>query len=358
MLRRIVAFFPLLPLLACGAGASPDDAESTEADYTVTPTGGTGQLKVTVPAGAAGRVIAQRQEGGTPLELTSGSVKAVAPGKYCIHTRITSATNQYDIQFETQSDCSVVVAAGATVDYALGAVKIDRSRDELVYGLDVGGDTNYSNQSVRRMLKTTTAIAHAKGTFEYAYVSIRENSWSSSSTYRPLDSISFDIAGGATTNVDLLDTNGKWGLRVIPGDPRTLPNSTETSAQISARVQWSDYSIVDGWVDLGSLPKPLLVRAKASSNLHLEQPTKQELALTQPPSDKKLARLDVEHVQVSMPDGTTKQATGTVAIGGTTKFKTGTGIDLLPGTYELSISYTHPADGASIVTNVTAPLTP
>jgi len=97
--------------------------------------------------------------------------------------------------------------------------------------------------------------------------------------------------------------------------------------------------------------------AKASSNLHFQGPTKQQLALTQPQTDKKLARLDVEHVGVTMPDGSTKDASGTVAIG-TLTFPTGTGIDLLPGNYDLTISYDHPSDGAKMVTNMSVDVQP
>lgn len=342
-------------LAACSASDdAAEDADSSESDIKIKPKGGSSSLKVTVPTGATGRVIARRQEGGTSLELTPGTAKPVAPGKYCIHTRVTSASNQYDIRFETQADCSVTVAPGAAVDYALGAVKFDRSKDELVYGLDVGANTAYSNQQLREMLRTTTPIAHAKGAFDYPYVFVRD-SWSS--TTRPLDSIAFTVGAGTTADVDLLDTTGKWGLRIVPATLRELPSSTIVQSRIDARVQQGDSTFVDSWVDLANLAKPLLVRAKASSNMHLNAPTKQQLALTQPPSDKKLARLDVEHVGVDMPDGTTKDASGTVTIG-TLSFPTGTGIDLLPGTYDLAISYDHPADGAKMVTSMSVDVQP
>jgi hypothetical protein len=145
--------------------------------------------------------------------------------------------------------------------------------------------------------------------------------------------------------------------RPYTSSSRELPNPTGAQSHVDARVQWGDYSFVDSWVDLANLPKPLIVRAKASSTLNLQAPTKQQLTLTQPISDKKLARLDVEHVGVTMPDGTTKDASGTVTIG-TLAFPTGTGIDLLPGSYDLAISYAHPADGASMVTNMSVDLQP
>jgi hypothetical protein len=204
------------------------------------------------------------------------------------------------------------------------------------------------------MLKTTAPIAHAKGSFDYAYVFIRE---SFNSATRPLDSIAFTVSGGTTADVDLLDATGKWGLRIVPATLRELPNAAGAQSRIDARVQWGDYSYVDSWIDLATLAKPLVVRAKASSNLHLNAPTKQQIALTQPMSDKKLARLDVEHVEVTMPDGTTKDASGTVTIG-TLTFPTGSGIDLLPGTYDLAIGYDHPADGAKMVTNMSVDVQP
>lgn len=348
----LLPLFPLLFLLACGETPS-ESAESTESDYTVTPTGGTGQIKVTVPAAAsATKVIVRRQEGGSSLELTSGVAKAVAPGKYCLYTRVTG-TNPYDVQFETQSDCSLVVAAGATVDYALGAVQFERSRDELLLGLDVGRDSLYANESVRRMMRTTAPVAHARGTFEYTYVSIKDGAWSSAQ-WKTLDSISFSVTGGATAMVDLVDTTDRWGVRIVPATGRALPNTT---SRIDARVQWSDYAVLDAWFDLGSLAKPLLVRAKALSNVRVNTPAVQTFALTQPVSDKKLARLDVEHAQITMADGSTKTASGTVTIGAFT-FPTGTGVDLLPGTYDIAIAYAHPADNSPVTTNVTADLQP
>lgn len=352
MTSRAFLFCAFALLAACSQSDVTDDADSSDSDLKIKPTGGSSAIKVSVPAGATGRVMARRQEGGTTVELTPGTAKPVAPGKYCIYTRITSATNQYDVQFETQSDCSIVVATGATVDYQLGAVKFDRPRDELVYGLDIGADSNYGNQQTRRMLTSASPIAHAKGSFEYAYVYLREYS-----STRPLDSIGFTIAGGATANVDLLDSTGKWALRIVPATLRELPNPTGLQGRVEARVQSGDYSFVDSWINLAALSKPVLVRAKASSTLNLQAPTKQQLALTQPVSDKKLARLDVEHVGVTMPDGTTKDASGTVTIG-TLTFPTGTGLDLLPGNYDLAISYDHPADGAKMVTNMSVDLQP
>jgi hypothetical protein len=347
-----------LAVTACTPAApnESDGADTAEGNYTVSPTGGTGQLRVSVPAGALAattHVIARRSDGaGTTIELTDGVAKPVSPGTYCVYTRITGS-NPYDVQFETQADCTLSVVAGATLDYALGAVKLGRSRDELLLGLDVGKDGLYTDEYVRRMLATTTPIAHALGAFEYTYVSISESSWSSSQ-YKTLDSVSFSVTAGATTNVDILDTTGKWALRIIPATPRTLPNA---QTQISARVEWSSYAVQDSWVDIGALAKPLLVRAKAQSNLAVSSPSAQSLALTQPMSDKPLARLDVEDVSVTMPDGTTKPARGTVQTGGLT-FSTNAGIDLLPGTYSVTITYAHPADGAKLVTTATAVLTP
>lgn len=362
MNHRFFLSFPLSAVVfacaACTSVASPgtDATDVAEGDYTVTPTGGTGQLRVTVPAAAIApttKVMARRSDlAGSSFQLTPGVAKAVSPGTYCVYTEVTSS-NPYDVQFTTQSDCTLSVAGGATLDYALGAVKLGRSRDELLLGLDVGTDSLYANQGVQRMLKTTTPIAHVPGTFEYTYVSINESSWSSAQ-YKPLDSVAFTVAAGTTSDVDIVDTAGKWGLRVLPATGRALPN---TSSQLSARVAFSDYAVLNSWVDLGSLAKPLLVRATASANLVVSVPTKQSLPLTLPVTDKALARLDVEDVQVAMPDGTTKAARGNVQIGALS-FPTNTGIDLLPGTYTLSIAYDHPADGAKLFTTATAVLTP
>jgi hypothetical protein len=348
----------LFASVACTSAARPD-ADATdvaEGDYTVTPTGGTGQLRVTVPAAALApttKVIARRSDGaGTTIELVNGVAKAVSPGTYCVYTRVISS-NLFDLQFETQSDCTLSVVAGATLDYALGAVHFSRSRDELLLGLDVGMDSLYGNQAAQRMLKSTTPIAHARGTFEYTYVSIKDGAWQSS-LYKTLDSVGFSVTAGATSSVDIVDTTGKWGIRVLPATPRALPNTT---TPIIAQVAWSTYAVLDSWVDLGSLPKPLLVRAKSSASLALTTPSVQSVALTLPVTDKPLARLDVADVLVTMPDGTTKAARGTVQIG-TLSFPTNAGVDLLPDTYALSISYAHPADGAKMVTTATAVLTP
>lgn len=352
MPRTPLLFVPSF-LLACSEPmAEPTAVELSEADYTVTPTGGTGQIKVSVPAGATStRVFARRQEGGASIELTNGVAKPVTPGKYCIHTRVTG-TSASNILFETQADCSLTVAAGATAEYALGAVQFERSRDELVFGLDVGKDREYAHEAVRRMMTTAEPIAHARGSFEYSYLFIRDGSYTA--TYRPLDTVSFAVQSNATTKIDLVDTNDRWAVRILPGSPRTLPNTT---SRIDARVTQGTHTYTEQPVDIGGLAKPLLVRAKTQSNIAVTAPSSQTFALTQPMSDKKLARLDVENVQVSMPDGTTQTAIGTVRIGALT-FPTNTGVDLLPGTYDLAVSYPHPADGAPVTTTITADLQP
>ena len=100
MTSRAFLFCAFALLAACSQSDVTDDADSSDSDLKIKPTGGSSAIKVSVPAGATGRVMARRQEGGTTVELTPGTAKPVAPGKYCIYTRITSATNQYDVQFE------------------------------------------------------------------------------------------------------------------------------------------------------------------------------------------------------------------------------------------------------------------
>ena len=350
--RFSAIFFGLSALVACSAPPSGEPNDATESDYTVTPTGSTGQLRVSVPAAATTtHVMARRTDGAATLfELAPGIAKSVSPGTYCIYTRVTSS-NVYDVLFETQPDCAVAVKAGATVDYALGAVKFERSRDESIAGLDVGFDQSYASRAARSMLTSAATIAHVPGSFSYPYVSLRAPY---TTTYRTLDAIGFSIAGGTTTSVDLVDTTAKWAVRVIPGSPRALPNTT---AQVSARMMTADGYFLDTWLNVGALTKPMLVRALASANLTVSIPAAQVVALTQPMTDRKLARLDVESVQVDMPGGIVKTATGTVTIGALA-FPTGTGIDLLPGHYDLSIAYSHPADNAAIVTSASIDLTP
>jgi hypothetical protein len=351
---------PLFVLLAVSvtacAGAAPDgDADSTETGYTVQPTGSSAELQIAAPAGVGGaavKVLARRKDGaGMPLDMTDGAAKPVSPGTYCVWTRVTG-TNPYDILFETQADCAVDVATGAKLVYHLGAVTFFRSRDELLFGLDVGADSSYADQASRRLLASAVAVPHANGAFEYTYVSMR-NSWGSPAETM-LDSFAFTVAPNATTKVDLVDTASRFGARIVPATPRALPN---TQARIDARVGTSNYTVTNSWFDMGSLGKPLLVRAKASAMVYVTAPSAQTLALTQPVSDHALGRLDVEDVAVTMPDGSTKTARGSVQVGVLT-FPTGSGIDLLPGTYDMTVSYAHPADGAKIVASYSANVQP
>ncbi|MEA2748239.1 MAG: hypothetical protein QOI41_2382 [Myxococcales bacterium] len=339
--------------LACTAAAPQEASDSSENDYTVTPTGGSGQLQITLPAGTGpALVFARRKDGaGPPIDLTDGKVKSVSPATYCIWTRVTGS-NPYDIQYETQSDCTVTVATGGSVVYALGAVAFTRSRNDLVFGLDVGADTSYTNQQTRRFLGSTKAIPHANGSFEYVYVTMKSG-WSGSPD-TPLDAFAISVAAGATSTIDLVDTTNRFGTRILPATPRALPNAP---TQISAQVGTSTYATTASWFDIGSLPKPVLVRAKASALLYVTTPAPQQIALTQPIVDRPLARLDVEDVAVTMPDGSIKKARGTVTIGGFT-MPTNAGIDLLPGTYSMNVSYVHPGDGATIVSSYTANVQP
>lgn len=341
-----------LGLLACGGAPPSDDAETGETGYTVKPTGGSAEIEVSVPTGTiSAKIFARRKDGaGTAVELTAGAAKAVSPGAYCVWTRVTGG-NPYDFLFETQSDCNVTVTAGAKLVYALGAVSFTRARDELVFGLDVAHD-QYVSDAARRMLATKGAIPHVPGAFEYTYVSTPDGYGSSRTV--PLDAYAFTVAASATASVDLLDTTGRFGARVLPATGRALPNA-ETG--IDARVGTGPYTMTKGWADIARLGKPLLIRAKASAQVFVSLPTAQSFALTQPVTDRPLGRLEIEDVQIAMPGGAAKTARGTAKIGSLT-LPTGTGVDLLPGKYDLTVSYVHPADGATIVDTYAADVQP
>ena len=89
----------------------------------------------------------------------------------------------------------------------------------------------------------------------------------------------------------------------------------------------------------------------------MSTPIAQTVALTQPISDKQLARLDVQDVAVTMPDGTLKSVRGNVKVG-TLTFTTNMGIDLFPGPYTINVTYAHPADGAALTQTFEANIQP
>jgi hypothetical protein len=111
-------------------------------------------------------------------------------------------------------------------------------------------------------------------------------------------------------------------------------------------------------VHISGLAVPLLVKTKASfSELEVYSASTQTIALTTPLSDLALGRLDVTDVKVPMPGKPTQTVRGRATVGELT-FDTGFGLDVLPGTYNVAVTYRHPADGASLTDTYAANVQP
>jgi hypothetical protein len=178
--------------------------------------------------------------------------------------------------------------------------------------------------------------------------------------------LNFSVAAGANTNLDVTDTAGQRAIRLLPSSNRMLPDldsvpgmSIQVGAASPAPGQTPDsepYAVPS---------KPLLVIASPSDDVLVFTAAAKfaSFAFTPGVQDIPLARLDLNHVRVSLGDGTTAQVPGSVEIQTIPNFvlvadslATGHGLDLPKGNYLVTTSYVHPVTQEQLSTSETIEL--
>ena len=380
VLLLALALASLIPLAACSVGPGADEGASS--DLTINPTGGeaAGKLLVIAPndIGSA-KIFAQRSlNGGTGalLELTPNVSQVVPTGNYCIWTRVDG--------IDTLPHCEAVNPGTSTMN-VLGAVKLTRSTQDLVFGVDWPAGTKLG-----QLVGRPEAIPHASGTVALGIDPMR---------------VTFDVAPDSVTTIDVAGAD-KPALRIVgsrehalpnpllgmdaascpqaaPGGPRPPPCKVGdfTYALRVLRALQGVPEIVSSarLEDLVAGGKALLLRADQPTTLTLSyqkcingvddahktcfgtphRDVEMATEANAPATVVQLGRLEVPKIEFTKLDGTIVTVDGEfdVSVGDTLLFERlplGTGVDVLPSAavgqpYTVVRRYKSPNDGAPIV---------
>ncbi len=177
------------------------------------------------------------------------------------------------------------------------------------------------------------------------------------------DGVRLDAKAGVTTRLDIWDYSQRRVARIVAPASRDLPDGCSDKAKATLRLvnAWGDvFPGVDPWhidlkagssFDIGQHPDAVKLLYKVDDlPIALALPCLRQRrvalgALGAGPADFHIGRLDVDHVDVTMGDGSVKQVPGTYQVYAdgaamlTEKLPTGTGIDLFAGSYSLVVEY-------------------
>ncbi len=333
-----------LTLVSTAACTATDDVGSSEQDYTVTPTAGSAKLVVLAPpAGGSGEVfVAPRDAQGRAntnkaRRVTYGTPLAVSPGKQCVYVAL-------DRQ-PVAEDCTIVVGSNKLVTYTLGSLLLTRSRND--YLLSIDGEPYPSPVLAARSRVVLPAGTHGYRAL-YPTWSFEDENERNFGKRDVIEEFAFTIAEGQDRTVDLSTYNEtKRGLRFVP-HRGTLPQAMDDSFLFS----FGAYEPKMPWPTLNS-PEPLLLRLDTPYAVKFRGETFTPGA-PGTTTDVRLGWIETADVEVTMPDGSKREVRGTWSV--TKKgsglvvaedVSTGVGLDVLPGSYEVTVTYAHPVDGAT-----------
>ncbi len=338
-LLRWFAVVPLLTASACATdSADCRDCQGDEHDDETHPTGGdSGALKVVAPPGltASGYAAQLKNDPRAPVHtLTPGSAKPVATGTYCVWTLAYYGGTSNRLS----PDCSVVVSALTTTTYELGAMHFSHGRDETVLGFDL---QHVAWNKLLPVFNGTNPIVHAAGQHTYQVID----------TPALLFPMPVTLSPGVVTKVDITAFSRR-AIRVLPAPNRVLPNTGNLTACTRG-------AMVSRCAQISGLAKPLLIYGvDGDDKLQIGATDISSFPASTTIKDIQLERIDLNHVDYTMPDGSHRAVAGTATVtmieGASgpptgaltvTGLRTGTGLDVPAGVYDVRTSYTDPVTG-------------
>jgi hypothetical protein len=342
----VMAMFPV----ACGEAG--EDSEEGGSAHTVRPTGGPAKVQVTVPPNLAlqPEVTIRKNAWNTPKEnLAVGTPVEKLPGRYCAEANITVGGQKSTVMPES---CYISLEAGKTTAIAFGGVIFARSGSDVVLGLDeplfapAANGQNPVPVQIQPIFSVTGAVPFAEG-------------------HHDIGVFKLDIKANQIITKYLDADDGRVGFRVLPPDPntRTLP---DVPADHGVRFG-EGRSMTKAFT---RVEKPIFTASSHSAKFLYLYPgvvsptpssTGQAVALFHSPgaSDPKLkivkfARLEVDDVAVSMPNGTKQTVRGMFTArlrkedktferaDLVNKAPTGAGVDVPAGDYQVRITFQSP----------------
>ncbi len=365
----------LMGAFAFACGVADESSEAGGAAQTIRPTQGPMTLLVTVPQGStvSPRITvwpkpARYDAPRVTKDIPVGTATQLAEGEYCMSVTVpTGGTTEHT--FEER--CGVKIAQSGGTLVALGGVEFKRQSTDVVLGIDMAFEIQPSMENMQQellapLMKTAGIIPFPEG----------------KRLIGPWFNETITADKTITRTVDAPD--GRYSLRILPPDAssRTLP---DVPKEFGLRLGTYGYqynsstypdtaypiAITEG---MTRIEKPLFYAvAKGISSFDDLHSQKRKLAVfgtnVEPrgltgtlldtgaqlgtPALYKFARLDVEHVDFTMSDGSKKTVQGKFSVKDpktrtslVTGAPTGAGIDLPAGKYVVSVTYTNPITNA------------
>jgi hypothetical protein len=350
-MQRVVCFVFIAAMSSIGCGGNVatggDDAvgEDGKADQ-VNPTGHENEGYLLVQAPPTTRGFA-----GTP-QLSYRGTALNQDAK----TRFTKGTGCLALYNNLMSDCAVTVDAKQTTTYQLASLYVHW--DPATLAVDFGPD--WTVTVTRGDARLMSAIARAPftndvltlpGDFHIAF-----NGLSS------LPAMDVTIAAGEAKDIDLTTTDKRATIHVIPPSSRSFPNSACSRSDWLAQRSDSGTIVRQMAVPATADASYKVMPLAAADGSHYEMLTADgsgtplTVAAGQT-VDFKVKRIDVNDVSVTREDGSTYAATGSYVVSrkdlatgtfqpllGGCASNTATGLDVAPGVYKITTSWTT-ADG-------------
>ena len=336
------AFGALSFALGCGSGANDGDGLGTdEAEKRIDPRDEVGMLELAFPAGVSmrdARVVFESSEGTSALRLDAPN--KLRPRAGCVALSLSSHA-----EVAPGRTCTVEVQSGKTTVYKFSGLSADAppsgatfgARPHVIVEMVRAGKAPYViTQAEMPLLPVLPAEYRAR------YTGIE--------TLAGLD-VTTTVAGGATATLVLPDTTTKLAtLRVIPPSNVELPNASCGGRRVhaiyshGAKEAKEDVATIDEGAEYKVFPL-----AKKEGAITVEQAgVRIDPGLVSgKTSEVQLERIDVSDVFID-DGGQGRRIKGTYTITnrarrptfvGCAGSPTGTGVTVLPGTYDVAVSY-------------------
>jgi hypothetical protein len=365
----------LVGAFAMACGVASEDSESGGSAQRVTPTHGPLTLLVTVPQGAAVtpkvRIWPKPAQAWDPRDekdFPVGAATQLARGTYCISVTVPT-DGGVTHTFEQICDIKIENSGGAVI--ALGGVEFKRQSTDVVLGIDMPfeiqpGMDGMQENLVAPLMRTAGIIPIPAGKQRigpWFIENILEDKSTAKTVDAPDDRYSLRILPPDATARTLPDVPKEFGLRLgtygYQYNSSTYPNTaypvaiTEGMTRIEKPLFYAVASGISSFNDLHSQRRKLAVFGTNVEPKGLTGILLDAGAQLGTPELHKFARLEVEHVDFTMSDGSKKTVQGkfsvkdpksrTLLVNGA---PTGAGIDVPAGKYVVSVAYKNPITNA------------
>lgn len=362
-----LAYFLALSGFTLAAACSPisEDSKQSDSEVNIHPIGGDvtgGSLLLRSPVLPPGTTLASNRlwviDQTHPLELDR-EVSGIPVGQFAY-----GGTFGINAPTPYVFDGRLTSKVGTKQEIRLAGVRLDASGGTRTWGLDesasssivatvlqsstiypakeLGIDQSYRGLVLPRDHRQGTVVPVFPGTYSYH--------WGLG------DGLTFSLEGGEVKTIDPRSYSQREVARIVPG-ARNKPNACSSSATLS----WTLGHTPDQ--DAIDLSEPVEIGRNPHNMPQGYRDVQMTLSLGcvkggapivygtegAGPADLKLGRVDVSDVDVRQADGSTKKTRGSYTIhpadssGWSSEvagpFTTETGVDLLPGTYRVVVSY-------------------